>query len=125
MSVNTVDEHSLLTREELEAEGHVFSNMQGPDSSYWEWFAKEKRISNIDDSLMTVASDGSLTRVVDLQEGAKAKIDHLRARAVDRPEWMKITDRLNSGREARLEELKESRPDLYKLRQSYILREDQ
>lgn len=67
--------------------------------------------------------NGVLERLLSWQDKAKERIDKIRARIAERPDWMKITDKLNKEREVRLLELQYSRPDLYALRQSYILRD--
>ena len=67
--------------------------------------------------------NGVLERLLSWQDKAKERLDKIRARIAERPDWMKITDKLNSERENRVEELYAVRPDLYALRLSYIERD--
>jgi hypothetical protein len=115
-------EFKPLTREELEDEGHVFYNMQEPDSPYWEWLAQARGILYKKNTEYTVASDGTLTRISDLQDGLNNRVNKLDQLASERPDWMKRTDAMNAERQQRVEELRELRPDLYELRASYIRR---
>lgn len=93
-----------ITQEDLIAEGHTFHNMQEPDSLYWEWINKERRVLShqIDRQAKTIAADGTVTAIVDLQEGMGQKANTLLTKVEDRPAWMKLTDELNTGKAARI-----------------------